>query len=350
MANKLGILTIVIVYGVLFAWAFRVLPSERWQFMASVPRRKSSDGQWVGTNLTYYGVFLASGVALAVAIVVVLMGALSIPLALVGLVSAILLACCVPAAKWVARTVEAQANTFTIGGAAFTGMLLAPWIVWLTDHLAGRALGAHVPIIPVLAVVAIAYAFGESIGRLACISFGCCYGKPLCNVSPGLTRLFGTRHFMFSGATKKAAYEGGLEMVPLIPIQAVTAIIFAGAGLVGLLLFVYGHMLAAFVATWVSTQAWRVVSEFFRADYRGKDGFSVYQILAVVGAVYGIAAALLLPYEAVGRPDVVAGLRALWNPATILAIQAVWLVIFLYTGRSSVTTSSMAFSLSHDRR
>jgi prolipoprotein diacylglyceryltransferase len=266
------------------------------------------------------------------------------------MVSAILLACCVPAAKLVARAVEAQANTFTIGGAAFTGMLLAPWIVWLTDRLAGQALGVHIPILPVLAVLAIAYAFGESIGRLACISFGCCYGKPLSSMPRGLTRLFERRHFAFSGATKKAAYEGGLEMVPVIPIQAVTAVLFVGVALVGLLLFLRGHTLAAFAVTWLSTQAWRVVSEFFRADYRGKDGFSVYQILAVVGAVYGIAAALLVPCEAVGRPDVVAGLRALWNPAAILAIQAVWLVIFLYTGRSSVTTSTVAFSLSHDRR
>jgi hypothetical protein len=109
-------------------------------------------------------------------------------------------------------------------------------------------------------------------------------------------------------------------------------------------------MLAAFLATWVSTQTWRVVSEFFRADYRGKDGVSVYQVLAVVGAVYGIASALVLPHETVGRPDLVAGLRALWNPAVILAIQAVWLVIFLYTGRSTVTTSTVVFSLSHDYR
>jgi prolipoprotein diacylglyceryltransferase len=350
MVNELGVLSVGVGYALLFVWAFRVLPHERWQFMASVPRRKGSDGQWVGTNLTYYGVFLATGVALAVAVVVVLMGALSIPLALVGMVSAILLACCVPAAKLVARTVEAQANTFTIGGAAFTGMLLAPWTVWLTDRVVGHALGVHIPILPVLAVLAIAYAFGESIGRLACISFGCCYGKPLSKMSRGLTKLFGTHHFAFSGATKKAAYEGGLEMVPVIPIQAVTAILFVCVGLVGLLLFLHGHMLAAFLATWVSTQTWRVVSEFFRADYRGKDGFSVYQVLAVGGAVYGIAAALVLPHETVGRPDLVGGLRALWNPAAILAIQAVWLVIFLYTGRSAVTTSTVVFSLSHDRR
>jgi hypothetical protein len=32
------------------------------------------------------------------------------------------------------------------------------------------------PIVPALAAVMIAYTFGEALGRLACISFGCCYG------------------------------------------------------------------------------------------------------------------------------------------------------------------------------
>ena len=31
----------------------------------------------------------------------------------------------------------------------------------------------------VLAALAIGYILGEGLGRLACLSFGCCYGKPL---------------------------------------------------------------------------------------------------------------------------------------------------------------------------
>jgi hypothetical protein len=301
-------------------------------------------------NLTYYGVFLASGVAVAVAIVVVLMGALSLPLIIIGMVSAILLICCVPAARLMAKAIEAQTNTFTIGGAAFIGILIAPWTVWLTDRVAGNAFGVHVPILPSLAVLAIAYAFGEGTGRLACISFGCCYGKPLSRVSRRLTTLCKTCHFTFTGATKKAAYEGGFEMVPVIPIQAVTALVFVGTGLVGLLLFLHGRVLAAFMVTWLSTQIWRAVSEFFRADYRGTGAFSVYQVLAVIGALYGLVVALVIPHETGLRPDLLAGLHALWNPAAILAIQAVWFAIFLYTGRSKVTASRMEFSMSQDRR
>lgn len=350
MVNELGVISVVVIYAALFSWAFRALPQESWQFVAAVPRHKGHDGQWMGTNLTYYGVFLAGGVAVAAAIVVVLMGALSLPLSVIGMVSAILLACCVPAAKLMAKTIEAQANTFTIGGAAFIGILIAPWTVWLTDRVAGNALGVHVPLLPSLAVLAIAYAFGEGTGRLACISFGCCYGKPLSRVSRRLTTLFKARHFTFSGTTKKAAYEGGFEMVPVIPIQAVTALIFVGAGLVGLVLFLHGRVLAAFLVTWLSTQIWRTVSEFFRADYRGTGAFSIYQVLAVIGALYGLVVALVIPHEIGPQPDLLAGLHTLWNPAAILAIQAIWVAVFLYTGRSTVTASTMEFSVSQDRR
>lgn len=351
MVNELAILSVALAYAALFAWAFRVLPQEHWQFLAAVPRHKGPDGQWVGVNLTYYGVFSAAGVAVAVAIVVTLMGALAVPMAVIAMLSIILLGCCVPAAKLVARTIEAQANTFTIGGAAFVGILIAPWALLLTDYAATRILGSGIPMVPLLAVMAIAYAFGEGTGRLACISFGCCYGKPLSVASPRLIKLFRTHHFIFSGATKKAAYESGLEAVPVIPIQAVTALVFVTTGLVGAVLFFQGRMLAAFLVTWVLTQVWRVVSEFFRADYRGgAQRLSIYQILAAAGACYGVGTALLLSHPVTARPDLLAGLHALWNPVSILAIQAVWLVIFLYTGRSKVTASTLAFSLSHPRR
>ncbi len=351
MLNEVVLVGVVLVYAALFAWAFRALPQEHWQFLAAVPRRKDTGRRWIGLNLTYYGVFSAAGVAVAVVVVVILMGALTIPMALIAMLSVLLLGCCLPAAKLVARAVETQANTFTIGGAAFVGIVIAPWALLLTDYAAQRALGSGIPVLSLLAALAIAYAFGEGTGRLACISFGCCYGKPLSLASPTLHTLFRTHHFIFAGPTKKAAYESGLEAVPLIPIQAVTALIFVMTGLAGTVLFFHGRMLAAFLVTWVLTQTWRVVSEFFRADYRGgARWFSTYQLLAIIGACYGAAAALWFPDGETANPNLVAGLHALWNPVAILAIQAVWLVMFLYTGRSKVTDSTLVFSLSHDRR
>jgi hypothetical protein len=49
----------------------------------------------------------------------------------------------------------------------------------------------------------IAYAFGEGLGRLACISFGCCYGVALPEAHPLLRHMFDRWHFVFSGSMKK---------------------------------------------------------------------------------------------------------------------------------------------------
>ena len=45
---------------VLFGWAFRTLPHEGWQILASVPTVEKAAHQWSGVNLTYYGALLAS--------------------------------------------------------------------------------------------------------------------------------------------------------------------------------------------------------------------------------------------------------------------------------------------------
>ena len=65
--------------------------------------------------------------------------------------------------------------------------------------------------------MAIAYVLGESIGRLACLSFGCCYGMPLRDAKPPVARLFKNHNLVIGGSTKKAAYASGLADEPLDP-------------------------------------------------------------------------------------------------------------------------------------
>ena len=48
-------------------------------------------------------------------------------------------------------------------------------------------------------------------------------------------------------------------------------------------------------------------------------------------------------------PDLGSGVRSLWSPALILFLQAIWLVIFLHTGRSSVTGARLSFHVHHER-
>jgi hypothetical protein len=349
MINEFGFLVVILIYVALFTWAFRALPGENWQFVASVPRYKDRKGEWIGTNLTYYGVFMAGGVTIGVGTGVILMGSLKVPLIVIGSLFSVLLILCVPTAKLIAKMVEAKANTFTVGGAAFVGVLIAPWIILFSNLLLKNLLQFEIPLLPTLAILAISYAFGEGTGRLACISFGCCYGKPLHEESCGVPKFFSRFNFSFRGTTKKASYEGGLEAVPVIPIQGITSVVLVGTGLLGTLFFLEGHMTIAFIGTWMLTQLWRALSEFFRADFRGKGKFSVYQILALVGALYGIIAALLLSNNEWVRPDLLNGLRTFWNPGVILAIQGVWLIIFLYSGRSKVTASTLHFSVLRDQ-
>jgi hypothetical protein len=167
-------------------------------------------------------------------------------------------------------------------------------------------------------------------------------------VTPWIARLFGTYHFVFEGPTKKASYEGRLERTPVVPIQGITAVLFVAAGVVGLTLFLQDFTVVAFLVTWPITQVWRVVSEMFRGDFRGNGRISAYQVLALLGAAYGVGIVLLLQGQPEPVPNFSIGLHALWHPGVILSLQLVWIVIFLYTGRSKVTASHLAVSVVQD--
>lgn len=350
MADSDSIVTLVVVlYAGLFWWAFRTLPQEDWQFLASVPRTKLSDGRWAGINFTYYGAFTASAVVLAVALAIVLLASVAVPLEVIVIMAVLLLGLCVPASKVLARLIEGKTNTFTVGGASMLGLCMAPVII-AAINLALRLSGkADLPLAAVLATLGIAYAFGEGTGRLACLSFGCCYGVPLQDSHPWLSTLFGHHHAAFVGRTKKAAYESGLEAVPLVPIQAMTAAVSVGAGVIGLWLFFHGHMRASFVTTVAVTQLWRVGSEWLRADYRGDGTFSWYQLLAFGGALYAGLLTFWLNDLSAGPPELMRGVHALWHPGVILSLQALWLGMFLFTGRSRVTASTLSMMVLKDR-
>src|SRR5262249_15255698 len=148
-------------------------------------------------------------------------------------------------------------------------------------------------------------------------SFGCCYGKPLEATSRRIQSLFSRFHFVFNGATKKIAYESGLDGVPVVPIQAVTCCAHVAIGLIAMLIFLKGFIIAAFVVTSVTTLRWRIFSETLRADYRGEGHISKYQIMSAVGIAYVIVIAALMADPTV-QPDLSKGLTALWNPFVIV--------------------------------
>jgi prolipoprotein diacylglyceryltransferase len=347
IAITIGILALAL--AILFAWAFRHLPRERWQILAALPREREPGGGWHGVNLTYYGVFNALGVGAGVTVAIFLPGAMGLPLAyLAGCVLAFL-AVVLPASKLINRLVERNWHGFTVGGGCFVGMVAGPWVIWGVSRLFLPPADAASAVPYVLGALAPAYALGEGIGRLACISFGCCYGRPVSDSPAWLRPLFGRWAFAFEGRLKKASYAHGFEGQRLIPVQALTAIISSLAGLAGVALFLSGRPVAAFVLALVATQVWRFLSEFLRADYRGAGRISAYQWMALAGAVYAVLLGLLWPPVPRTAPDVARGLALLWTPGSILLIEAVMGFVFLRMGISTVTASHITMNLRNDR-
>jgi prolipoprotein diacylglyceryltransferase len=349
MANSLFVLGLTAGFVLLLRWAWVALPSGQWQMVAALPVARRTAQSWQGMNLTYYGVWTATAVVAAFLMFCVLVGSLGVPLSAAATAGAILLAVCVPAAKLLARAIEGKAYVFTIGGASFVGFLAAPAVIWGLGEAGAGGVSGRLPLLPMLAALVIAYAIGEGLGRLACISFGCCYGRPLATCSPCIRRLFSTAAFQFCSPTQKAVYQAGFNGEPLVPVQGITAAVCLGAGLVAIVFYLAGWFHAAFVTAALVTQVWRVASEWLRADIPHGGFFSPYQTMAAVNGLYALTLAVALPTATATMPDVLLGLQGLWHPVMILLVEVLWVLVFLYTGRSMVTASTVSFDVVKDR-
>ena len=346
MANEIFILGLGAGCALLLAWGFKKLPQERWQILAAIPVFKNGDGAWRGVNLTFYGLFTANALAIASTLLVIMLGSLGLSLRETAIVLLPLFSLCVPAAKWVARIVEKKQYTFTVAGAFFVGLVAAPWLVMAANLALGPQI--QLPVLAVCSALGVAYAFGEGLGRLACISFGCCYGKPLDQCPAPVKKIFARHSFAFSGATKKASYESGLEGARLVPVQAITAVLYLACGLACLYLFLLAWFGLALVISMAVTQGWRAFSEFLRADFRGGGSLTAYQWMALISVAYAGLLALWLPGRA-ASPDLLSGLALLWDPWILLLLQGLWVTVLLYTGRSKVTSSTISFKVMQDR-
>jgi len=350
MSNSIFTLILGLVLLPLLLWAYIILPQEKWQIIAAIPTKKgATNGYWHGTNITYYGALLASGSLFGVMAFFLLLGALGVPMwGIIGLVLGVM-GCSVAAAKLLAMAVERKRNTFTVGGAATIGLLSMPPAVAAYNGLAWRWAAPQVSLIPVMAALTVAYLLGEGIGRLACLSFGCCYGKPLSDLGPKAHRFFAPLAVTFHGSTKKIAYASGLDGVGVVPIQAITSFLSVNIGLVAMYFFLEGDFRTAFLLAALFALGWRIVSEYFRADYRGEGKFSAYQQMALLGMGYCTLLALYSGSDMSSRTNLEAGLALLWNPAALLFFQALWLLLFIYTGFSTVTGAMLAFHVREEK-
>lgn len=334
-ANVVFVFGLVALVSAILAWGLRVLPRENMQILATIPLRRVDGDVWRGVNLTWYGVMQMTGMVLGIALTLVLAGAAGVPTHALVLVIGVMLAVALPAAGLVARLVERQRGTFTVGGAVFAAAMFLPWTTLALDVVSGSD---HA--VPIISALAVAYPLGEGVGRLACISFGCCYGRRLDDCGPALRALFGWRPAVVVGSTRKAAYAGRCEGVPLLPVPALSALVLSAAGLAGVPLFLNGNFRAAGALSLCVAFPWRFVSEFLRADYRGKGRLSAYQWMALACMAYVVSALGLLSAP-VRLPDIHHGLALLVSPLTLLSLAALGVLVFIYLGVSRMTTATI---------
>lgn len=109
----------------------------------------------------------------------------------------------------------------------------------------------------------------------------------------------------------------------MLPVQAVTAVIYVDAAWLGAHLFLQGCFQASLLVAGLTTQLWRVLSEFLRADYRGAGRLSAYQWMALVTAAWLAFLAWWLPLAPGHMPLLAQGLAALWGPGPLLLLQGI---------------------------
>ena len=343
MLNFVFIATLAIGLFALLFWGVRTLPAERWQMLAAVPVTRSTDGSWRGVNLTFYGFFSATATLFGLAIMLLLLASVGLPVALGIALALLILVVCVPASRFIARIVERKRNTFTVAGAAFVATIILPLVIVLSQPLSGKLLHHEFAVLPILTAGTIAYTLGESIGRLACLSFGCCYGMPIRDTRPALARIFQKHNLVIYGSTKKAAYASGLAGEALIPVQAITSAVFAASGLAGLALFLAQQFRLAALVPLLASWGWRACSEWLRADHRGRSRISAYQVMTIFSVLYLGAFVVLLPTPSVAAPDLSDALAQVFSAPIILLLQIFWAALFFYYGRSRVTGSTISF-------
>jgi hypothetical protein len=261
----------------------------------------------------------------------------------------IILGVCIPASKIVAQIVENKPGTLTIGGASFVGIIITPIIITLLNNFFFLDEG-KIPVLPVLAAMAIAYTFGESLGRLACLSFGCCYGKKLNESSQILQNIFKNFYHIFYGKTKKISYASNLDGEKVIPVQSLTSIIYLVAGITSLLLFFNKFFTFSLILSVMITQLWRFYSETLRADFRGNMKISAYQIMSFISILYTIALNFIYRNDFIPkRLSVTFSFDYLYNVPILIFLEILWVLTFLWTGKSIVTASKIKFYINYDK-
>ncbi len=342
---------IIIFYLLIFIFSlicFKKLPKEKYQFLLVIPYKKINNEEWRSLNITYYGLFNALGYSLGLFLCLFNFFALGIEKldALYNLI--LIFTICMPISKLIPIYVEKTKHGFTIAGALFFGIITTPISTFLVYFFQGKLNLFYDNLLPILSTMSVSFLLGESIGRLGCISFGCCYGKKVEEVNNTfLKKVFNNFNTVYYGDLKKASYASNLNGIKTVPIQAMSVLINLILSFIGQLLFLESNYTLSLVITILGNQLFRFFAEFLRADYRGSDTITIYQKMSIINIAIITLIIYIFPSNKGILLDIQRGINYVFEYKVFIAILFVFFISFFYTGISTATYSITKFKLSN---
>jgi len=346
--ENLFITTLSLLVFFLVYIGIRYFPSERFQFLATIPYKPLSEGKWFSLNITFYGLFNAIAYTIGSMVVAVLLLSVGVTFFEIALIMVIIFLICIPASKIIAYIIEKNKTGFTVGGAVFIGVLVSPLAIYLGLFLSSNKSNFTLLFLPIISAMAIGYIFGEGVGRIGCLSFGCCYGKSVDELKSRILKKFFSRFYtIYTGRLKKAQYASNLCNKKTVPVQSIGIILYNFTGLIGVYLFLKGNFYGALIVTVFVSQIYRFFSEFLRDDYRGEGKISPYQKMALLNVIVVLIYSVIFKNNGYSPLiDLNYALQKIFEIKTIIFFILIFAITFIYTGVSTATYSIVTFRLS----
>lgn len=324
------------VFILIIIWGLKNFSKDEFQFFCAIPYKKIEENTYDGINITFYGIISALSCSASVFLFLILIKFLNFPIKLAYFILITIFLTGLFASKALAYLIEKRKNTLTIGGATFvTGIISVPLIYFFIKSFNVN----ETYFFPVLSSLATSYTFGEGLGRLACISFGCCYGKPA-ERYPYLPNFLKIK---FLSHTRKAVYDSNYKNLELINIQGIVVCLFTLLSLVSFILIMLEKYEIAFITSFTIPATIRFFSEFFRDDNRGfSHKISLYQFFSILLVIYSILVLYLFnPLEV--KISLIH--KIYFSNLDLIFLVITFIMTLLHSGISKVTGSEIKFIL-----
>ncbi len=330
-------ITFILGISLIILWGLKNFHKDNYQFLVVIPYKKLKDNVYRGLNITFYGIITAFSYTVSVFIFISLIKLIEFPEEGAYFLVIVILVVGFPSSKILAYLIENRKNTLTVGGAIFVSAIISVPTVFLVIVYLNLDINQY--FLPILTSLSISATLGEGIGRLACLSFGCCYGKPMkqINFLPSLLKV------KFNSSTKKAVYDSNYVNVELLNIQGLVVIVYTFIALSSILLFISQKYYIAFILTFIIPPLIRFFSEFLRDDHRGSTKISIYQVFSIILSLYGLFF-LLLFYKRFNTV-IELNINLTYSLIDLVVLASIFFITFWHTGISKVTDSEIKFQV-----